>query len=457
MKTALKKNDIITADITENITLSKSLAYYEDKKILIEGGYAGQNADIRIIKMRPKRWEAVIEKINSHVSYEITPPCPDFARCGGCRFQDIPYDMQTQMKEKYLLSLFNKAGIEYGEFEQLIPSPAQYHYRNKMEFSFGDETKDGILTLGMHEKRKHHNILSLSDCKISPEDFTVILKAVEDYFRKKGETYYNQYTKTGFLRHLVLREAQASKELLINLVTTKEKELNEMAFVEMLSALPLNATITGILHTVNNSFSDAVKPEEVRLIHGKSTITESLCGLRFEITPFSFFQTNTKGAEVLYNKIREYAGDCADKTVFDLYCGTGTIAQIMAKKAKHVYGIEIVGEAIKAAKDNAVLNNINNCTFICGDVLEKVDELKEHADIIILDPPRAGIHPKAIDKILSFSPDTFIYVSCKATSLITDLPKFIEAGYKIEKVCGVDMFPHTEHVETVVLMSRVKE
>lgn len=455
MKTALKKNDIITADITENITLSKSLAYYEDKKILIDGGYAGQNADIRIVKMRPKRWEAVIEKINSHAPYEITPPCPDFTRCGGCRFQDIPYTMQAEMKEQYLLSLFNKAGIEYGEFEKLLPSPVEYHYRNKMEFSFGDELKDGELTLGMHEKRKHHNILSITDCKISPEDFSVILKAVETYFRKKGETYYNQYTKTGFLRHLVLRKA--SDELLINLVTTKERPLDADEFVAVLLNLPLKSKIAGILHTLNNSFSDAVKPEEVRLLYGKSTITESLCGLRFEITPFSFFQTNTKGAEVLYNKVREYAGNCADKTVFDLYCGTGTIAQVMAQQAKHVYGIEIVDEAIKAAKDNAVLNRINNCTFICGDVLEKVEELKDHADVIILDPPRAGIHPKAIDKILSFAPSTFIYVSCKATSLINDLPKFIDAGYKIEKICGVDMFPHTEHVECCCLLSRANK
>lgn len=453
MSTALKKNDIITVDIAENITLSKSIAYYGGQKILIDGGYAGQNADIRIIKMRPKRWETVIDKVNKHAQYEIIPPCPDFTRCGGCRFQDIPYGMQLSMKEKYLRSLFDKAGIEYGRFEEILPSPVQYGYRNKMEFSFGDETKDGELTLGMHEKHKHHNIVPISDCKISPEDFSVILKAVQAYFRKNGETYYNHYTKTGFLRHLVLRKA--SDELLVNLVTTTEKTLGEKAFVSMLLDLPLENKIAGILHTLNNAFSDAVKPEEVRLLYGRSTITENLCGLRFEITPFSFFQTNTKAAEVLYGKVREYAGDCSGKTVFDLYCGTGTIAQVMAKQARHVYGIEIVPEAIDAAKDNAALNGLNNCTFICGDVLEKVEELKEHADVIILDPPRAGIHPKAIDKIIAFAPETFIYVSCKASSLVADLPKFTEAGYRIEKACGVDMFPNTEHVECVVLLSNI--
>ena len=223
----------------------------------------------------------------------------------------------------------------------------------------------------------------------------------------------------------------------------------------MILALPLSSEIAGILHTVNNSPSDAVKPERVELLYGKDYIIESLCGLDFQISPFSFFQTNTHGAEVLYNKVKDYVGDADDKVLFDLYCGTGTIAQILSDKAKAVYGIEIVEEAVEAAKMNAEKNAIDNCVFICGDVLEKVEELDVKPDVIVLDPPRAGIHPKAIDKIISFAPDTFVYVSCKATSLINDLPKFLEAGYEIKRVCPVDMFPHTEHVETVVLLSRV--
>ena len=450
----MKKNDIITVDIVENISMSKSLAFTEEgKRIVISGGYKGQNADIRIVKMRAKRLEAVIEKVNQHASEETTPLCTDFGRCGGCRFQDITYEHQLHLKETYVKNLFDKANIPYETFESILPSPDVWHYRNKMEFSFGDEVKDGELTLGMHEKGKHHSILSLTDCKIAPEDFSILLRGVEDYFRKTGDPFYHSYNKEGFLRHLVLRQAFGTDQLLINLVTTSERAFDKKAFVDTVLALPLSSEIAGILHTINNSPSDAVKPESVELLYGKDFIMESLCGLNFQISPFSFFQTNTRGAEVLYNKVKDYVGDAKDKVIFDLYCGTGTIAQIMSDKAKAVYGIEIVEEAVAAAKMNAEKNTIDNCVFICGDVLEKVEELDVKPDVIVLDPPRAGIHPKAIDKIISFAPDTFVYVSCKATSLINDLPKFLEAGYEIKRVCPVDMFPHTEHVETVVLMS----
>ena len=451
----MKKNDILSVDIVENISMSKSLAFTDEgKRIVINGGYKGQNADIRIIKMRAKRLEAVVEKINTHAPEETTPLCADFGRCGGCRFQDITYEHQLHLKETYVKNLFDKANIPYGVFEAILPSPDIYHYRNKMEFSFGDEVKDGELTLGMHEKGKHHSILSLSDCKIAPVDFSILLRGVEDYFRKTGDPFYHSYNKEGFLRHLVLRQAFATNEILVNLVTTSACELDQQAFVDMVLALSLSSEIAGILHTVNNSPSDAVKPERVELLYGKDFIIESLCGLDFQISPFSFFQTNTHGAEVLYNKVKDYVGNADDKVLFDLYCGTGTIAQILSDKAKAVYGIEIVGEAVAAAKMNAEKNAIDNCIFICGDVLEKVEELDVKPDVIVLDPPRAGIHPKAIDKIISFSPDTFVYVSCKATSLINDLPKFLEAGYEIKRVCPVDMFPHTEHVETVVEMKR---
>jgi 23S rRNA (uracil-5-)-methyltransferase RumA len=451
----LKKNEIITVDISENVNLSKSLAYYEGHKILISGGYAGQNADVRIKKMREKRWEATLETVNRPAPEETQPVCPDFGRCGGCRFQDITYEHQLHLKEAYIHTLFEKAKIPYDTFEPILPSPSVWHYRNKMEFSFGDEVKDGPLTLGMHEKGRHHNIVSLQDCKISPTDFSVILRGVETYFRERGTSFYHLYERDGFLRHIVMRHAVGTNELLINLVTTSEKTLDD-GFVSMLLGLPLENKIAGILHTVNNSPSDAVKPETVDLLYGRDHLIETCGGLSFRISPFSFFQTNTRGAEVLYSKVKEYAGDASDKVIFDLYCGTGTIAQMVARGAKKVYGIEIVEEAVEAAKENVVRNGIGNCEFICGDVLERVDGLNVKADVIILDPPRAGIHPKAIDKIIAFAPETFVYVSCKATSLINDLPKFLEAGYTVKQVCPVDMFPHTEHVETVVLIARAE-
>ena len=212
--------------------------------------------------------------------------------------------------------------------------------------------------------------------------------------------------------------------------------------------------MSGVLHTLTDTLADAIKPDKVTLLYGKDTIDEEILGLKFHISPFSFFQTNTKGAEVLYKSALDLIENMHDKTVFDLYCGTGTITQIMAKHAKKVYGIEIVEEAVEKAKENAALNGLDNCTFIAGDVLVQVDQLKEKPDIIVLDPPRDGIHPKAIQKIINFGAKELLYISCKPTSLARDLPILEEAGYKVEKVLCVDMFPQTPHVETVVKLSK---
>ena len=279
--------------------------------------------------MKPARWEASFVEALTHADYETDPLCADFSRCGGCKFQDITYEKQLAFKEHYVRELFRKAKIPYTVFGPILPSPLVWGYRNKMEFSFGDEVKDGELTLGMHEKGRHHNIVSLRECMISPDDFNTVRTACETYFRDLGETHFSTYKKSGFLRHLVLRHSFAKNEILINLVTTGEKNLDADTFAEMVLALPMQYNIAGILHTISNSQSDAVKPDSVRLLYGEDFLTESLCGLDFRISPFSFFQTNSKGAEVLYSKVREYAGDTADKTIFDLYCGTGTFETVM--------------------------------------------------------------------------------------------------------------------------------
>jgi 23S rRNA (uracil-5-)-methyltransferase RumA len=256
------------------------------------------------------------------------------------------------------------------------------------------------------------------------------------------------------LRHLVIRKGEKTGEILINLVTSSQETLNDIEFTELFTNVELLGSIKGIIHTINDSVADTVQCDEMRILKGEAHITERLLGLEFDISPFSFFQTNSSGAEKLYEVVRQYIGDTKDKIIFDLYSGTGTIAQIVSPVAKKVIGIEIVEEAVEKAKENAILNNINNCEFIAGDVLKKVEEIAEKPDIIILDPPRSGIHPKAIGKIIDFNPDTFIYVSCNPKALLVDLPVFIEAGYKVEKAVAVDMFAMVGHVECVVLMSR---
>ena len=323
-----------------------------------------------------------------------------------------------------------------------------------MEFSFGDAEKDGPMTLGMHRKHSTYDVLTVDGCKLVDTDFSEILKYVLEYCKANYLPYYKKLQHTGFMRYLVVRKSKTFGEILINIVTSSQSDFSFDILAKELTQLNLQGKVAGVLHTITDTLADAIKPEKVTLLYGKEEISEKILGLQFNISPFSFFQTNTQGAEVLYKRALDLIEDMDNKTVFDLYCGTGTITQIMATRAKKVYGIEIVEEAVIKAKENAAFNGLNNCEFIAGDVLTKVDELHDKPDIIVLDPPRDGIHPKAIQKIINFGAKELLYISCKPTSLARDLPILKEAGYKVEKVLCVDMFPNTPHVETVVKLSR---
>ena len=450
----MKKKDVIELEITERASMDKTIGYYDDRKVFLKGGLEGQTAEVFIKKVKKKRADGVINRIIKKADYEIEPSCPDFGRCGGCSFQNLTYEKQLELKNSHVKNLIDRAGIEYGRFHEILASPDVREYRNKMEFSFGDMEKGGELCLGMHEKGKHHNIVPTRSCEIVDGDYRMILNATLDYFIEKKIPHYNKYTKEGTLRHLVIRKAANTGEILVNLVTRTNSEINAGEYASMLLGLKIEGSIVGVLNTINDSFSDAVIPERVDVLYGRDYITEKCLGLDFRISAFSFFQTNTRGSEVLYSVVREYLGEEKRRNVLDLYCGTGTITQLVSGVAESVIGIEIVEEAVDAARENAKLNGIENCRFICGDVLNEVDSLDSDYDAIILDPPRAGIHPKAIDKIIGFAPETFVYVSCVPTSLVRDLPAFIEAGYAVKDIQPVDMFPQTGHVETVVLLSR---
>ena len=325
-----------------------------------------------------------------------------------------------------------------------------------MEFTFGDEEKDGPLALGMHKKNSFYDIVTLEDCRIVDPDFNVLLQAILKYFKEKGETYFHKIRHEGFLRHLVMRRSVKTGDILINLVTTTQSRLDESEFVNMILSQKIDGKVVGILHTLNDNLADVVQSDETKTLYGQDYFYEYLYNMRFKISPFSFFQTNTLGAEVLYDQVREYVGETKDKLVYDLYTGTGTIAQMLAPVASKVVGVEIVEEAVEAAKKNAVDNHLDNCEFIAGDVLKVVDNLTQKPDILVLDPPRDGIHPKALRKIINFNVDEMVYVSCKPTSLMRDLLVFREAGYEVKRCCLVDMFPGTVHVETVVLLSHKK-
>ncbi|MEG2782758.1 MAG: 23S rRNA (uracil(1939)-C(5))-methyltransferase RlmD [Lachnospiraceae bacterium] len=427
----------------------------EEKVVIIKNGLPGQKVRFSVNKVRKDKAEGRLLEVLEKSASEIEPHCIHFGQCGGCTYQNLPYEEQLDLKERQVKTLLERV-VKDCKFEGIKGSPKQYAYRNKMEFSFGDEYKDGPLALGMHKRGSFHDIVNVCECDIVDEDYRKILTCTLAYFTELRATYYHRMRHVGYLRHLLVRKGTKTNEILIVLVTTHEGAMDEQEWVNRILNLGLTGNVAGILHTYHDGVADVIKDEGTDILYGKDYFYEELLGLKFKISPFSFFQTNTLGAEVLYETAREYIGDTKDKVIFDLYSGTGTIAQMLAPIAKKVVGVEIVEEAVEAAKENAILNGLTNCVFWAGDVLKVINELGEVPDIIVLDPPRDGIHPKALEKIIAFGVEKMVYISCKPTSLVRDLEVLQERGYQVEKTVAVDMFAGTVHVETVVLLSHKK-
>ena len=503
---------------------------------IVKGALPGQKIKFRAKKVRKDKSHGILLEVTEKSPLETAEPmCCRFGKCGGCSYQTLPYEKQLELKRNQVLEIIDDVyktldsslGIKKDYiYDGILPSPEIKGYRNKMEFSFGDEYKGGPLTLGLHKKGSVHDIVNASGCQIVDDDYSKVIDCIVEYFREKQIPHYNKNTHQGVLRHLLVRRAVSTGELLVALVTSSQQDISEYVseVSEKLNGLKYNGKLTGFIHIINDGLGDVVKSDKMHIISGKDWFTEKILGLQFKISPFSFFQTNTKGAEVLYTRARDYVlggemagvgknsvgvgrdaensridGVCLEKTadssdivdgysekdaenvdladiyskktkspeaetnagfkdkvVFDLYSGTGTIAQIIAPVAKKVIGVEIVEEAVEAAKENAAINGLDNCEFIAGDVLKVIDEIDEKPDYIILDPPREGIHPKAIRKIIDYGVENIVYISCKPTSLSQDLATFETFRYHVERVSNVDMFPGTVHVETVVLLSHKK-
>lgn len=464
------KKGQIAEGIVERVEFpNKGIAYTTDgDRVIVKNTIPGQKVSFAVNKVRKGKAEGRLLQVVEPSALEVDSACPHFGACGGCIYQTLPYEEQLKLKSGQVKKLMDDAingACEY-EFLGIKPSPKQYEYRNKMEFSFGDEYKDGPLALGMHKRGSFYDIVTVTDCQIVDTDFRAVLKATLKFFQEHGQKFYHRLSHEGYLRHLLVRKAAKTGEILIDLITTTqnpgssvtEEELLQ-AWADVLCGLSLDGTIRGILHTRNDSVADVVKNEGTDILYGEDFFYEELLGLRFKISPFSFFQTNSLGAEVLYSTARDFIKEqnsLDGKTVFDLYSGTGTIAQMLAPVCKEVVGVEIVEEAVEAAKENAALNGLSNCRFIAGDVLKVLDEVPEKPDYIVLDPPRDGIHPKAITKIIDYGVENMIYISCKPTSLARDLEIFLAHGYTVGKICCVDMFAATPHAETICCLSRIK-
>ena len=457
----MKKGDLIEGIVREVKFPNKGIVETEDGICIVKNAITGQRVEARVNKKRKGRAEGALVRVLQRSPLEREVPCPAFGTCGGCTYLCLPYEEQCVIKERQVRELLQEA-LPEGEcldwFEGVLESPVRYGYRNKMEFSFGDEYKDGPLALGMHRRGSFYDIVNADNCVIVDEDYRKILTAVRTYWEEKGASFFHRLRRAGYLRHLLVRKAAGTGEILIDLVTTSQEKYDLQEFADLLRNLPLSGSIVGILHTVNDSVADVIRDDGTEVLWGRDYFAETLLGLEFKVTPFSFFQTNSRGAEVLYETARTFLTDAGMKkgVVYDLYCGTGTISQLMAPVSRKVIGVEIVEEAVEAARENALRNQIDNCEFIAGDVLKVLDGIEEKPDLIILDPPRDGVHPKALPKILAYGVDQILYISCKPTSLARDLPAFWEAGYRPVRGVCVDQFPWTSQIETIVLFSNRK-
>lgn len=471
----MKKGSIVTGLVEYIDFPNKGYVRVEDEDginyVCVKNAIWGRVVKCAVTKKKHDKIEGNILETVQLSPEEIESPCPHFDVCGGCSYQVLPYERQLELKESQVLKLMdNSIGRLVPDlksrYEGIIPSTKIEGYRNKMEYTFGDECKDGDFALGMHKRGSYYDIVSNYECRIVDEDYRNIHKVTFEYFKNAEVPFYHKRTHEGILRNLVIRKGGKSGEVLVDLVVSSNwhKSFDETSWnalvegwKEQILTIKQVGRIVGILLTTNDSLADVVCDEGTQVLYGRNYFEEELLGINFRISPFAFFQNNSEGAEKLYSKVRDYllSDDTkTDSVVFDLYTGTGTIAQVVSPAAGKVVGVEIVEEAVEKAKETVARNGITNCEFIAGDVLKVIDEIDYKPDYIILDPPRDGIHPKALRKIIDYGVDRIVYVSCKPSSLARDLEVFLASGYELTKFSCVDLFPGTVHVETVCLLSK---
>lgn len=429
-----------------------SWAKDQDQVFHFKGGIPGQTVEIIPIKRRTHYTRAKIRQVLQGADYEKEPGCPAHGICGGCIYQKTPYDLEHKIKEDQLKDLYQDY---WTEDSKLIKTLDRYYYRNKMEYTFGDQVKGGPLILGLHRRFHMHEIVDTTGCLIAPKDFEKIRAYTQAFYREKAVPFYHRMTKEGTLRHLVLRKSFRGKNIMVNLVTRSQGHIYLEDYIKGLKTLDLDCPVTSIYHTINDQAGDAVLCDQLILVDGQDGIHENLMGLDFKITPFSFFQPNPIGVEKIYQKALDFGGDTRGKSIFDLYSGTGTLAQIMASRAENVYAVEIVQDAVDNAKEMAQKNKLTNIQFVCGDVGKVLEDYQGQVDTILVDPPRVGLLPQAMKNILKAQAEKIVYISCNPKTQKANLDEFVEKGYKVEKLMAFDQFPGTVHVEALTLLTRV--
>lgn len=468
---ALRRGDLIEVTIEKLVLGGLGLAKLNDLRVFIERALPGQKIKAVVTQRKPQYLMAEIKEILQESPLAIKPKCPYFATskminegkpsCGGCLWQNLTYEEQLKIKETQVKETLQRIGrIADIEVKPILGSPNALHYRNKIELSFG-HNQDGHVDFGFRERGKFHSIIPIETCSIFDPKLPMVLDVIRRYVKMTDLEPFDFAKKPdGFWQFLILRRGVKTGEWMINFVTRPGHSVSKHLSEELEEVL--GDSLQSVLQTIN--FGKAISysghdNKRIEVLFGRNYILEELGGLQFKISPFSFFQTNTLAAEILYETVKKFANLEGHEKVLDLYCGTGTIGQYIARDAREVVGMEILEEAIEDANENARINKLANCTYKCGDVKNILFAERNkylHIDLLILDPPRAGIGDKTRFKIISLMPKKVIYVSCNPATLARDLVDFRTKGYEILGVQPLDLFPQTHHVETVVLMQRKK-
>lgn len=454
-------------EITDVAAEGKAIAKLDNKVIFITQVVPGDIVDIQVTKKRKSFMEAVPVKFHKYSDIRVEAFCKHFGVCGGCKWQNLPYTEQLKYKHQQVIDNLERiAKVELPEIESILPSEKTQFYRNKLEFTFSNKrwlTKNEINTeekldrnnaLGFHVPKIWDKIVDIEKCYLQEDPSNAIRNEIRDYADENNLSYFDLRKQEGFLRNLIIRTSTTNELMVIVVFFYEDKKLIDHLLNHVASKFP---EITSLMYIVNSKANDSITDQEVILHKGNDHIFEQMEDLKFKIGPKSFYQTNSEQAYNLYCKAREFAGLTGNEIVYDLYTGTGTIANFVAKKAKKVVGIEYVPEAIEDAKVNSKINQIENTLFFAGDMRKILvpEFIAEHGkpDVIITDPPRAGMHPDVVQTILQANPKKIVYVSCNPATQARDI-SLLDQNYKVYKVQPVDMFPHTFHVENIVLLDR---
>ena len=463
-----KKNKNIILEniaVTDYAAEGKALARHDGKVIFIAGAVPGDTADILLTKNKKDWAEGRVLKITTPAPDRVIPFCSHFGICGGCKWQMLPYEKQLQYKQQEAEQNLKRIGkVDLPELMPIIGSADTIHYRNKLEFTFSNKrflTNDEIGSeavvqqggaLGFHVPRIFDKVIDIHECYLMDDVNNKIRNTIRDFAKQHGFAFYDIREHTGWLRNIIIRYCNTG-ELMVNICINHEDEANRiLLFDHLLQQVP---SITTLLYTINPKWNDSIYDLEPQVYSGKGTITEKLGDFEFIISPKSFFQTNTKQAERLYSVALDFAGLTGNEIVYDLYCGTGSIGIFVSKKAKKIIGVEVIEDAIEDAKKNAAANHIEHAHFFAGDVIKicNDDFFAQHGrpDVIITDPPRVGMHEKLVIKLLEIAAPKIVYVSCNTATQARDI-NLLSEKYSVEKIQPVDMFPHTHHIECVVLL-----